>query len=280
MVKAFPGVNVDYFRVKARRTMYSAEDIILRDISRTRLGAAVWVVSPVNGENLLASATVDSVRGRQELDTIALTHIIVNSFGKVSTQTKIDQFGINGFMNFAQEAGNDPVSWYEDELESWGVAGPAEGEFAYRLQKDIRRAQGTAIGAVEIGKGAVLYLLTQREKLVPGLVGDTYHPIAKWIHACLVYLEAKYRLDFGTPPSYRFFEAILTAMIHDGLLTTSHGVFGSEYRVSRKGRGLMATVYLPIIDDMRIPARIKREMRWLIRHSPRHLYDAGDLFRR
>ena len=79
MVKAFPGVNVDYFRVRGRRTTYSADDILLRDENEVRLGAAAWVMSSVNGENLLARAAIDSVLGRQNLDTIALTHIIVNS---------------------------------------------------------------------------------------------------------------------------------------------------------------------------------------------------------
>lgn len=68
--------------------------------------------------------------------------------------------------------------------------------------------------------------------------------------------------------------------MYDGLLTTSHGIYGVEYSLLPKGQYLMTTVYLPIINPHQIPAKVSGDLTWLVTHSSREIYKAAQRFRR
>lgn len=282
------GYDLEYLRISEREGVYSANHLQVGDRS-LEVGETAWIGSPVNGENLRVGAAVDYLQSIGQLDTIALSHVLVNNVGKNHVQTKIDDWAIQGLMNCYADAGEHSVSDLQDEWmslgETWasyGIQGADESGMAYAryVQEQIKRVKHTGVGATEYGKGVVLDILAKRAEVGPKLVEPLAAPSWPWLLACLNFLEAKTGFRLGVPDVDWHFELLVQAMVHDQLLVFEPKLHEQLYMVTARGRDHLSRIYGPTLDERHLRTEISKELRWLLVSGPTTINNRARMHRR
>lgn len=243
--------------------------------------STIWFADPVNATGVTASESLGFLRQHFRFDTALISHIVANTKGIIRMQTTLDDFKVNGFMNYAYLSTKlNRLGYLADGLELipdfgdkiWGTLG--EDYSTYDIQKDLSMLLGTKLGDVEIIKGTILHIIQVANS-------DKYRSDRRaswvtrnWISAVLTWYCEVGELSFDR------IERDQTSTLLDNLYQRDFleiekrpwkSGYADVFSLTDDGVKYVSQVYLPILHDIGIPQKIQEHMNFLIYLRPKDI---------
>lgn len=245
----------------------------------------VWFADPVNARGTTVLSTMDFLRSQVQFDTFLLSHIVANKNGINAVQTRISDFNIEAFMNYAYQSThlNDVTGYLKDGLmyipdfgdklfDSLGQDYPFES-----YKQDLRDLIGTQAGRESILRGSILFLLQKRWS--EDYIGDrkAMLPTSGWINSSLLWYKILRKLPYIAQKDLmtRNVDIVIKYLERDGFLTSETIPYKKGtlkfYRLTDQGYKFATNVYNPFLVEINFIQEINKDIDHLIYLSPEEI---------
>lgn len=242
----------------------------------------LWFADPINATGYTAIESLRFVRWHFEFSTALISHVVANIQGIKRMQTTLEDFSVDGFMNYAYLSTrmNRFTGYLTDGLElipDFGdkVGGTLGEDYSiYEIQKDLRMLIGTELGKVELMKGTILHLIQ--------IANADIYPTdrrASWITKNWVSAALRWYCEVGELP-FKNMEWEQTSTLIDDLCKRDFLLiekrpwkrgFAYVYSLTEDGVNYASKVYLPVLHELGIPQKLQKHFDFLIHLLPREI---------
>jgi uracil phosphoribosyltransferase len=284
MKKALPHVDVRYI-VSQEKQKDSAQHlpIFFWEGYDGYSSETVWFADPINATGHTTVESLRHVRKHFKFNTALISHVAANVAGIKTVQTTVDDFAMEGFMNYAYLSKKlDAKGYLKDGLDlipDFGdkLFGTLGSDYSiYDIQERLKELIDTGVGEVEILKGTILHLI-QIAKRDEYTADRTASWITRnWITAALQWYcaveEFPYRKVTDQQASvliddlhYRDFLTIEKRPWKDG--------FACIYSLSEDGVNYASSVYIPILSHLGILQKLYKHFDFLVHLTPTEILE-------
>ena len=245
----------------------------------------VWFADPINARGTTVLGTMDFLRKYVGYDTILLSHILANKVGINKVQTKITDYSIKGFMNYAFYSShldtktgylNDGLKFipdYGDKL--FGTLGADYPEIQLQqVIKDLIDTQ-TQAGREEVIRGIILYLLQLRWNEEYSSKRDLQSPTRLWINMALFWYVKIKKLsyikleDLAEKNVFSVLDNMEKTGFIDSITFPMGNSFIKYYKPTEEGLSQATKVYNPVLGSRNILLMLNKEFGTIIKLSPK-----------
>jgi uracil phosphoribosyltransferase len=282
MRKALPNVDVRYIISQEKQQGEDHIPISFWDPWDGYSNEIVWFADPMNATGHTAIESMRFIYKHFAFDTILLSHVAANRTGIDNIQTKITDFNIDGFMNYAFLSSNlrtgngymldglELIPDFGDKI--YGTLG--EDYSTQQIQEDLKNLLGTSVGEVEIVKSAILHLLQLRGREEYMVKRKASWATAKWIKAVLFWYKYLRNIPFNIDSKEQIIQ-LLSDLTDRGFLKIENRPwkrrFARIYSLTEEGLRYTSSVYLPILVEKGIARPIQKDFDFLVYLNQREI---------
>jgi len=282
MKKALPHVDVRYIvsQEKQQSNIERAPMFFLEGYDGYS-SDTVWFADPINATGHTTVKSLGYVRSHFRFDTALVSHVAANIIGIRNVQTTMDDFSVQGFMNYVYLSRKlDAVGYLEDGLElipDFGdkLFGTLGSDFSvYDIQERIRKLLSTGVGRVEILKGAILHMIQIAGKEEYASDRTVSWITRNWITAALQWCCAVGEFPFEEVNEEQVYVLIDDLYSRDFLKMKKRpwkNILVDVYSLTEDGVQYASCVYIPILSELGIPQKLRRHFDFLIHLRAREI---------
>lgn len=279
MRRVIPRADIRYIISKEKQGDSTKLPITFWDGHDGYANDLLWYADPINATGHTTIETLRFVREHFKFDTVLVSHLAANLTGIENVQTSLTDFRSNGYLNYVHLSRMlDPRTGYmKDGLELipdfgdkiWGTLG--EDYSIYEIQGGVRSLLNTQAGNVEAVKGTILHLvqIAGREQYANDRTVAWITP--HWLSAAL-----DWYCDMEGMPFPHVNEDQTRTLLDDLTFRDFLSVemrpwkdcCASVYSLTPDGVSYASAVYIPILEELGITARIGKHFDFLIHLRP------------
>jgi len=238
----------------------------------------VWFADPFNATGHTTVESLRYVRKHFAFQTALISHVAANIKGIKKVQTTLDDFAIEGFMNYAYMSRKlDARGYMSDGSELTPDVGDKIFETlgsdysVYDIQNRLKELIDTGVGEVEILKGTILHMIqiAKREEYI----ADRR---ASWITKDWLTAALHWYCTFEEFPFKMITDKNVSVLVDDlhsrDFLSTEdrpwkRGI-ATIYSLTKNGVTYASRVYIPILSPLGIPQKLYKNFDFLIHLPP------------
>jgi uracil phosphoribosyltransferase len=283
MRKVLPNVDIRYIisqekqgsgPFKAPISIFGEHDDYVSDI--------VYFADPMNATGNTASKSLRLLRKLFPYKKALVSHVAANDIGIKYLQTTLDEFSIDGYMNYAFNSKRLNASGYmEDGLaltpdigdKLFGTLGSDYSIF--NIQEELRNVIKTQAGKVELLNGSILHLIQKayQEKYAADRLAQWM--TKDWITAALQWYCAVQEFPFKQVTQRQVHTLINNLHERDFLVATERPISMGTiyvYSLTEDGYEYTSRVYLPVLSENGLTNKIAQHYNFLIHLPPRGIW--------
>ncbi len=238
----------------------------------------VWFADPVNARGTTAVATLQLLKEKLGYDQAMVSHILANVTGIRTVQTKITDFRIDGFMNYAalSKILNKKTGYLDDGLQAipdYGdkVFGTLGADYPkHQLQEDFKSLLGTQAGRVNVAKAIILFILQKRWSYQYKTDRQVVFPTRLWLSLSLLWYSKLRRIPhlLSDDLTERNISLILRDLEYSGFIKSEKLAIGKSlqnyYMITEEGMQYTAEVFNPVLSKENILPRVLKDFDFLV----------------
>lgn len=238
----------------------------------------IYFIDPMNATGNTTSKSLTFLRQKTQYERALISHVAANDVGIKHVQTTLDEFSIEGCMNYAYNSKKlNELGYMDDGLSltrDFGdkVFGTYGSDYSiFNIQDEMRNVIKTQAGKIELLNGAILHMV-QKSGQPPYCESRTAQWMTKdWITASLQWLCAVKEFPFQKVSTQQAHALIDNLYDRDFLVATErpfHKTTEHLYSLTEDGYKYTSAVYIPILKENGLMEKIERNYYFLIELSP------------
>ena len=283
MRKVLPNVDIRYIisqekqgdsPFKAPISIFGEHDDYVSDV--------VYFADPMNATGNTASKSLRLLRNLFPYKKALVSHVAANDIGIKYLQTTLDEYAIDGYMNYAFNSKKLNASGYmEDGLaltrdigdKLFGTLGSDYSIF--NIQEELRNVMKTQAGKVELLNGSILHLIQKSRMERYATDREAQWMTKDWITAALQWYCAVQEFPFKNVTRRQVHSLIDNLYDRDFLVAMERPIATGTthvYSLTEDGEEYTSRVYLPVLSENGLAEKIERHYHFLLHLSPHGIW--------